>query len=153
MRLSIFIIALMAAASGFAANLAPTLPQVAFLDTETVTNVPIPSLAQDVRKYAFSMSFAGTPSNNVEIAFGAGADGRHELLLCDILFRADGRVREVSFRDGSAPLFPEPAASAKSWGFPSAWNVARLAGRGENIRTGERFSISATIPGFAIRMQ
>ena len=33
---------------------------VEFLDTETVTNVPIPSLTQYVRRYTFSMSFTAT---------------------------------------------------------------------------------------------
>ena len=65
---------LVATAKVFAFGLSPTLPQVEFLDTEGVTNVPIPSLAQNVRKCTFSMSFTGTSSNNVEIAFGTDAD-------------------------------------------------------------------------------
>ena len=41
------------------------MPSVEFLDTEVLTNVPIPSAAQKACKYAVSMAFSGTLSNNV----------------------------------------------------------------------------------------
>ena len=80
MRNTVLVLGFVAAAA-CAANVAPTLPPVEFPDTEVVTNVPIPSLAQEVRNYTFAMSFAGTSSNNVEIAFGTDADG--DGALCD----------------------------------------------------------------------
>ena len=190
MKNIVLVLGLVAAAEVVAFGLSPTLPQVEFLDTETVTNVPIPSLAQYVRRYTFSMSFAATSSNNVEIAFGTdadnddalsddevslaagwdcgewfimntatgerftadGANGLHDF-VGSILLRADGRARTVTFHDGTTPLFPGFSATARSWEIPSDWDMVRLVGRGENIRTGERFSISAIAPGFAIRLE
>ena len=190
MRNAVLVIGLIAAATACAASVAPTLPPVESLDTETVANAPVPSLAQETRRYSFSMAFSGTPSNNVEIAFGvdadhdgaladdevalsagwdcgewfienaktgerlsaAGADGQHELLGA-IVLRADGRTRSAALLDGPTPIFPSLPTTARSWTFPEAWDMARLVGRGENIRAGERFSISATAPGLAIRLQ
>ena len=48
----------------------PTLPSVACLDTETVTNVPFAAWQQHLRHFTFKLAFNGTPSNNVEMAFG-----------------------------------------------------------------------------------
>ena len=190
MKNAVFAFALLAASTASAANFAPTLPPVEFLDTEVVTNVAISGVSQEARRYAFALSFVGSASNNVEIAFGTdtdgdgalsdeeaefsagwdcgkwfasnaitgerlvaeGADGFHEF-VGGVHLRADGRVRAAAFRDGVTPLFPTLATAAKSWSFPAAWNMVRLVGRGENIRSGERFYISATVPGFAIRLQ
>lgn len=190
MRNVVLVLGLIAAATACAASVAPTLPPVEFLDTEVVTNAPIPSLAQETRRYTFSMAFTGTPSNNVEIAFGvdadhdgaladdevalsagwdcgewfienaktgerlsaAGADGQHEL-LGGIVLCADGRTRSAALLDGPTPIFPSLPTTARSWTFPDAWDKVRLVGRGENIRTGERFFITATAQGFAIRLQ
>ena len=190
MKATILLLCAAAAVAASAANLAPVLPPVEFLDTEVVTNVAIQAASQEARRYAFALSFVGSASNNVEIAFGADTDGDGALsdeevefsagLDCGewftsnaitgerlavesaagahefvggIYLRTDGRVRAAVFRDGVTPLFPALAAAAKSWSFPAAWNMVRLVGRGENIRSGERFYISATVPGFAIRLQ
>ena len=48
----------------------PTLPSVACLDTETVTNVPFAAWQQHLRHFTFKLAFNGTPSNNVEMALG-----------------------------------------------------------------------------------
>lgn len=189
-RSVVFAFAFLAVATASAANFAPTLPQVEFLDTEVATNVAISDVSQEARRYAFSLSFVGSASNNVEIAFGTdtdgdgalsdeevefsagwdcgewftsnaitgerlvaeGADGSHEF-VGGVYLRADGRVRAAVFRNGVASLFPALAAAAKLWSFPATWNMVRLVGRGENIRSGERFYIFATVPGFAIRLQ
>ena len=186
----VLLLGMIAAATVCMAGAAPALPSVEFLDTEVLTNVPIPSAAQKACKYTFSMAFNGTPSNNVEIAFGmdengdgtlcddevalsagwdcgewfvmnaatgerladAGANGPHEL-LGGILLRSDGCVRSAAFCDGTTPLFSTLPTSSKSWKFPASWNTARLVGRGDNVRIGERFHISAAPQGFAIRLQ
>ena len=49
------------------------LPPVEHPDTEVVTNVAVS--AQGSREYAFELTFSGTASNNVEIAFGMDEDG------------------------------------------------------------------------------
>ena len=190
MRNQILLTGVFLSATAFAANFAPTLQPVEFLDTEVATNVAISDVSQEARRYAFSLSFVGSASNNVEIAFGtdtdgdgalsdeevefsagwdcgewfietaktgerlsaAGADGQHELLGA-IVLRADGRTRSAALLDGPTPIFPSLQTIARSWTFPDAWDMARLVGRGENIRTGERFFITATTHGFAIRLQ
>ena len=190
MRNAVLVIGLIAAATACAASVAPALPPVEFLDTEVATNIAISEVSREARRYAFSLSFVGSASNDVEIAFGTdtdgdgalsdeevefsagwdcgewftsnaitgerlvaeGADGSHEF-VGGVYLRADGRVRAAVFRNGVASLFPALAAAAKLWSFPATWNMVRLVGRGENIRSGERFYISATVPGFAIRLQ
>lgn len=50
------------------------LPQSAFADTEATTNCPLVFDVRGIRDFAFDMTFAGTPSNNVQLAFGRDAD-------------------------------------------------------------------------------
>ena len=183
-----FSIAVVATTVAAAADIRPVLPPVHHLDTEVVTNVAVS--AQGSREYAFELTFSGTASNNVEIAFGADADGDGALsveeiglsagwdcgewfvmnaatgervsvsaaegahsLVGMIRLRTGGRVREIAFLDDAAALFPTLQGVARAWAFPAGWNMARLVGRGENVRSGEQFYISATPQGFAIRLQ
>ena len=148
-----------------------------------------PAAAQGSREYAFELSFPGTASNNVEIAFGVDADGDGALsvdeigvsagwdcgewfvinaatgervaasaaegthsLVGTIRLRTGGRVREISFGDGSATLLPAIQSAARSWAFLAAWNMVRLVGRGENVRSGEQFHVSATSHGLMFRL-
>ena len=57
----------------------PVLPPVVNADTETVTNVAFTAWEQGLREFRFDLEFTGTPSNNVEMAFGTDADGNGEL--------------------------------------------------------------------------
>ena len=164
------------------------LPPVEHPDTEVMTNMAVS--AQGSREYSFELTFSGTASNNVEIAFGADADGDGTLsvdeiglsagwdccewfvintatgervsasaaegthsLVGTIRLRTDGRVREIAFRDGAAALFPTLQGSARAWAFPAGWNMVRLVGRGENIRSGEHFHVTATNHGLMFRLQ
>ena len=182
-------IAAVAAMTAAAADVRPVLPPVQHLDTEVVTNVAISAAAQGAREYAFELSFSGTASNNVEIAFGAdangdgalssdeiglsagwdcgewfvmnavtdervsveAADGAHSLVGM-IRLRTNGRVREISFGDGPATLFPALQSAALGWTFPVAWNMVRLVGRGENVRAGEQFHVAASSHGLMFRL-
>ena len=182
-------IAIFAAMVAAAADIRPVLPPVQHLDTEVVTNVAISAAAQGSREYAFELSFSGTASNNLEIAFGADADGDGALSSDEIGFSAgwdcgewfmmnaatdervsaeaadgthslvgmirlhtNGRVREISFGDGPATLFPALQSAALGWTFPVAWNMVRLLGRGENVRSGELFHVTATSHGLMFRL-
>ena len=173
-----------------AADVRPVLPSVQHLDSEVVTNVAISASAQGSREYDFELTFSGTASNNVEIAFGADADGDGALssdeigisvgwdcgewfamnpatdervsvddadgvhsLVGIVRLRANGCVREISFGDGSATLFPDLQSSARFWMFPVRWNMVRLVGRGENVRSGEQFHVTATSHGLMFRLQ
>ena len=62
-----------AAAAGAEVGLGQ-LPECNYVDTETSTNVPFAFARSGVRGFEFDLSLAGTPSNNVEIAFGRDAD-------------------------------------------------------------------------------
>ena len=183
-------IAVVAATAAAAADIWPVLPPVQHLDTEVVTNVAISAAVQGSREYAFGLSFSGTASNNVEIAFGVDADGDGALssdetglsvgwdcgewfvmnaetdervsveaadgahcLVGMIRLRTNGRVREISFGDGSATLFPALQGAALGWTFPVGWNMVRLVGRGENVRSGEQFHVTATSHGLMFRLQ
>ena len=171
-----------------ATDMRPVLPPVHHLDTEVVTNVAVS--AQGSREYAFELTFSGTASNNVEIAFGADADGDGALSVDEIGFsagwdcgewfvmnsatgeramasaaegahclvgtirlRTGGRVREIAFRDGEAALFPTLQGAARAWSFPAGWNMVRLVGRGENVRSGEQFHVAATSHGIMLRLK
>ena len=185
----IFSFAVVAATAAAATDIRPVLPPVQHLDTEVVTNVAISVAAQGAREYAFELSFSGTASNNVEIAFGVDADGDSALssneiglsagwdcgewfvmnaatdervsaeaadgahsLVGMIRLHANGRVREISFGYGSATLFPTLQSAARSWTFPVGWNMVRLVGRGENVRAGEQFHVSASSHGLMFRL-
>ena len=188
-KLLSIISAVVATTTAAAADIWPVLPSVQHLDTEEVTNVVISAAVQGSREYAFELSFSGTASNNVEIAFGAdangdgalsfdeiglsvgwdcgewfvmnaetdervsveAADGAHSLVGM-IRLRTNGRVREISFGDGPATLFPALQSAALGWTFPVEWNMVRLVGRGENVRSGEQFHVTATSHGLMFRL-
>ena len=171
-----------------ATDMRPVLPPVHHLDTEVVTNVAVS--AQGSREYAFELTFSGTASNNIEIAFGADADGDGILsvdeiglsagwdcgewfvmnaatgervsasaaegthsLVGTIRLRTSGRVREIAFRDGAAALFPTLQGASRTWAFPVGWNMVRLVGRGENVRSGEQFHVAASSHGISLRLK
>ena len=50
------------------------LPPAQHIDTETTTNVPFMMGANGRHTLRFALSFAGTPSNNVEVALGVDAN-------------------------------------------------------------------------------
>ena len=80
------------------------------------------------------------------------AEGTHSL-VGTIRLRTSGRVREIAFRDGAAALFPTFQGVARAWAFPVDWNTVRLVGRGENIRSGEQFYVTATSNGITLRLK
>jgi len=188
MKTKLFLIGSFAAAVAAATDIRPVLPPVEYPDTEVVTNVAVS--AQGSREYAFELSFSGTASNNVEIAFGADADGDGTLSVDEIGFsagwdcgewfvmnaatgeraaasadegvhslvgtirlRTSGRVREIAFSDGAADLFPTLQDAARAWAFSAGWNMVRLVGRGENVRSGEQFHVTATSHGLTLRLK
>ena len=50
------------------------MPRGEFADTEAATNVPFAFQGKGVRDFRFVLDFAGTPSNNVQLAFGRDLD-------------------------------------------------------------------------------
>lgn len=185
-----FAIVACAASAAAATDVRPALPPVEHVDTEVVTNVAISAAVQCSCEYAFELEFSGTASNNVEIAFGAdadgdgalssgevgisagwdcgewfvlnavtgervsvaAADGAHEL-AGRIRLRRNGCVKEIDFRDGATELFPSIATSAAPWSFPAGWDMVRLVGRGENVRSGESFHVAVSSFGLMLRLK
>ena len=70
---------LVAASAGAAQPMALSLPSVECADTEVMTNVVISSWQRGAAKFSFSLSCLATPSNNVEVAFGADANANGSL--------------------------------------------------------------------------
>ena len=59
---------------GFGAVEVGGLPAWEFADTEVSTNVPFAFPSVSVRHFCLSLELAGTPSNNVQVAFGRDAN-------------------------------------------------------------------------------
>ena len=70
--------ALCASAWGAAAPL-PPLPDSPWADTEISTNVAFNAERSDAREFGVEMSFTGTASNCLQVAFGRDADGDGDL--------------------------------------------------------------------------
>ena len=87
-----------------------------------------------------------------ERAVASAAEGVHSL-VGTIRLRTGGLVREIAFRDGEEVLFPTLQGRARAWAFPAGWNMVRLVGRGENIRSGEQFHVTATNHGLMFHLQ
>ena len=82
----------------------------------------------------------------------SAAEGAHSL-VGTIRLRTGGRVREIVFRDGVTALFPTLQGVARAWAFPAGWNMVRLVGRGDNVRSGEQFHVTATSHGITLRLK
>ena len=67
------------------------LPRSPFADTESVTNVSFACRQQGLRSFGFALTFVGTVSNNVQLAFGRDADFDGELSVpeTDLTFAWD----------------------------------------------------------------
>ena len=75
MKKVMFILAACAVTFACAKAVGPVpLEDAVFLDTEASTNVPPPVCTGDPHVFFFTMDFAGSPSNAVEIAFGVDSD-------------------------------------------------------------------------------
>ena len=59
----------------------PVLPPVAYIDTETVTNVPFTAWQEHAGKFKFSLTCRTTATNNVQFAFGRDVDDNGILSL------------------------------------------------------------------------
>ena len=95
----------LAARIGFGAVEVGGLPDWEFADTEVSTNVPFAFGRINARHFLLSLELAGTPSNNVQVAFGrdANTNGVLELEETGISFGWDcgrWRVREGKGKEG-----------------------------------------------------
>ncbi len=116
-----FLLILAVAASAHAAPIPiPATPPPAFIDMERTTNAAIrPGALRDARVFKGEVSLLATPSNAVEVAFGASRDGTGVLLPGDESFSVgwDGGswfVASATNRIFSAPL---EGAARRSFSF------------------------------------
>ena len=73
-RLTLLIVCVATVAANAATVCPGQLPRGEYADTEATTNVPFAFGPQGARNFRFELSLAGTPSNNVQLAFGRDAD-------------------------------------------------------------------------------
>lgn len=76
-----------------------------------------------------------------------------KVFSCVFEMRSDGRIVNAAYTDNGSATFAELAASKPSWLYSPDWDMVRLVGRGENVRSGERFSAKVTPQGFAILLR
>ena len=84
----LFLFLCLPAAANASPKLSLHLPPSAFADTEVTTNCPFDCVQRGVHDLLVDMTFAGTTSNNVQLAFGrdADADGALAAAETDVTF-------------------------------------------------------------------
>ena len=147
------------------------LPPPTHADTEVTTNVPCKLDMPSLKKASLSVSLAGTPSNNVEVALGndADQDGRISLDEQALLMSFDCGEWSVSGPGGAI----EPTASGTNtngvtwaelevdirkhksnprWLFDETWNLVRVTRRGVDDPQ-ERVAVGTRVEGLIIMVK
>ncbi len=93
-------------------------------------------------------------SNNAadERMIETSADGTN-VFSCVCEMRPDGRIVNIACTNNGTSVFLDLFSAKPSWFYSSDWNMVRLLGRGENVRSGERFSVKTTPSGFLFRFR
>ena len=84
------------------------------------------------------------------------ADGLEGEKICS---RANALVKRgcdgesVGVYVGAAALFPMLHGTVRAWSFPVGLNTVRLVWRGENVRSGEYFHVTASSHGITLRLK
>ena len=124
--LSVCLVAIAARASYVRPN---RLPRGEYADTEVTTNVPYAFGLEDARSFQFELNLVGSPSNNVQLAFGRDADSDGALAAeeTDMVFAWDcGGWRIVNCEAGDV-IESEAATTDNAKVF--AWNLLLRRGR------------------------
>ena len=128
------LIGCVAAAAANAATVCPgQLPRGEYADTEATTNVPFAFGPQGARNFRFELSLAGTPSNNVQLAFGRDADSDGVLAAGEtgMTFAWDcGGWRIVNGETGEAL---SSAAATTNCAKALAWDLRLRRGRPQRL--------------------
>ena len=112
----------------------PMLPESGFLDAEISTNVAFNATRSDARSFGVSMTFSGTESNCVQVAFGHDADGDGNLEAVETGF-------VLGWRGGA--YFIEDAAGKN--------RITELAASG--VHADRRFVLSAKLNAHSVPVQ
>ena len=86
MKLSLTILSLFVAIGSACSHQLPLMPEATRLDSEVSTNVAFNAYRNDARSFGVSMTFMGTESNCVQVAFGRDADGDGNLAAVETGF-------------------------------------------------------------------
>ena len=132
------LIGCIAAAVANAATVCPgRLPRGEYADTEATTNVPFAFGPQGTRNFRFELSLAGTPSNNVQLAFGRDADSDGVLAAGEtgMTFAWDcGGWRIVNGETGESL---SSAAATTNCAKALAWDLRLRRGRPQRLEVSE----------------
>ena len=143
------LIGCVAAVAANAATICPgRLPRGEYADTEATTNVPFAFGPQGARNFRFELSLAGTPSNNVQLAFGRDADSDGVLAAGEtgMAFAWDcGGWRIVNGETGEAL---SSAAATTNCAKALAWDLRLRRGRPQRLEVSENGE--ALFPGLAL---
>ena len=138
MKRLVLLIGCLAAAAACATSVTPDrLPRGGYADTEATTNVPFAFGPEGARKFQFELSLAGTPSNNVQLAFGRDQDSDGVLSLeeTDMSFAWDcGAWRIVNCETGDAV---ESAAATTNDVKALSWSLFLRRGRPRRLAVSE----------------
>lgn len=72
---------------------------------------------------------------------------------CVFGIRSGGRIASVACTDNGREVFTGLASARPAWLYSPCWNMVRLTGRGESVRSGELFSVRTTPSGLIVRMR
>ena len=152
MKRPVLLIGCLAAAAACATSVFPgRLPRGEYADTEATTNVPFAFGPEGARNFQFELSLAGTPSNNVQLAFGRDQDSDGVLAAeeTDMSFAWDcGGWRIVNCETGDE-FASEPATT--NYVKSLSWDLLLRRGRPRRLAVSENgmplFAELANAPG------
>jgi len=138
MKRLMLLIGCLAAAAACATSVFPgRLSRGEYADTEATTNVPFAFGPEGARNFQFELSLAGTPSNNVQLAFGRDADSDGVLSAeeTDMAFAWDcGGWRIVNCETGDE-FASEPATT--NYVKSLSWDLLLRRGRPRRLAVSE----------------
>ena len=147
-RIACFLAVAMPFAASARTILVPAQPVSPYADTEVSTNVVIQTGRTDVRDVKIRLQLDGTPTNNLEIAFGCDANTNGVLdvseieteaalnALCGVLdvhleHGPDFAPRRFTATCGGETAFSDLSTTPPpAWLFRNRWNMARVVRRG-----------------------
>ena len=147
-RLTLLIVCVATVAANAATVCPGQLPRGEYADTEATTNVPFAFGPQGARNFRFELSLAGTPSNNVQLAFGRDddSDGVLSAEETDMSFAWDcGGWRIANFETGDV-FASEPATT--NYVKSLSWDLLLRRGRPRRLAVSENGE--ALFPGLAL---
>ena len=157
-RMRLFAALLLVPTVALGVNVEP-LPQSEYADTEVSTNIPFEVSFDAMSRMNFSISFAASPTNCVEVAVGTDADGDGDLSLEEADWTVGFRCGAWFVRDAAGDAETETAEPRtgrlerlfvlKRRNLDPAWNLVKVTRRGV-AEIGEIVLAEGKRPGAAL---